>query len=148
MASSIINVEEGLRLIPYYPNFEVTLPWYQDPVLCKQMDDRDEVYTLELLEAMYSFLSTHGDCYYIEFEGILAGDITLRDNAEVCIAIAKEFQNKHLGRKCVRAILELAKEKGMTTVEAEIYPFNAQSRKMFLSVGFVQTQEDRYEYKL
>ena len=32
-------VDEEIRLVPYYPNEEVALEWYQDPQLCKQVDN-------------------------------------------------------------------------------------------------------------
>ena len=28
-------IDEELTLIPYYPNVEAALPWYQDPDVCK-----------------------------------------------------------------------------------------------------------------
>ena len=68
-------VDEELRLVPYYPCPEVMLPWYQDPELCRQVDNIDHVYTLERLNAMYDFLSKNGSCYYIEYRGALVGDI-------------------------------------------------------------------------
>ena len=132
-------VDEELRLIPYFPCPEVTLPWYQDPELCRQVDNIDHVYTLERLNAMYDFLSKNGSCYYIEYRGALVGDITLRDNAELCIVICREYQNRHIGRRCVEDLLALAKEKGMAEVRANIYDFNMQSRRMFLTAGFEPT---------
>lgn len=93
----IRRIDKEITLIPYYPNEEVTLTWYQDPVLCKQVDNIDFVYTLERLRKMYEYLSTHGDCYYIEYNGILVGDITLKDN-EISIVITKEYQNRHIGK--------------------------------------------------
>ena len=72
-------VDEEIRLIPYYRNDEASLPWYQDADVCKQVDDRDTPYDLELLHRMYDYLCTHGDCYYIEYCGTLVGDISLRD---------------------------------------------------------------------
>lgn len=45
-------------------------------------------------------------------------------------------------------MLKLTKEKGMEKATANIYSFNAQSRRMFMSVGFVQTDEEWYEYVL
>lgn len=134
-------VDEELRLIPYFPCPEVTLPWYQDPELCRQVDNIDHVYTLERLNAMYDFLSKNGSCYYIEYRGALVGDITLRDNAELCIVICRGYQNRHIGRRCVEDLLALAKEKGMAEVRANIYDFNMQSRRMFLAVGFEPTGE-------
>lgn len=97
---------------------------------------------------MYDFLSTHGDCFYIEYKGVLMGDVSLRDNAEVAIVICKEYQNRHIGRRCVLDMLALAREKGMKTVKANIYSFNKQNQMMFQSVGFEKTAEEWYEYRL
>lgn len=46
---------------------------------------------------------------------------------EIAIVICKEYQNKHIGRRCVIGMLKLAKEKEMAKVTANIYSFNAQS---------------------
>lgn len=140
-------VDAEIELIPYYPNYEVTLPWYQDPALCKQVDNIDFVYSLERLKSMYEYLSTHGDCYYIAYQGRLVGDITLKGD-EISIVICREYQNRHIGRRCIQNIIELAKEKGLTEVKAEIYPFNLQSQKMFMSMGFRKTESDRYVFSI
>lgn len=147
-SSRIRVVDEEIRLIPYYRNDEVSLPWYQDPDVCKQVDNIDHVYDLENLHRMYDFLSANGDCYYIEYRGTLVGDVSLRNNSEVAIVICKEYQNRHIGRRCISDMLKLAREKGLDCVRAEIYAFNEQSRNMFLSLGFVQTGGERYEYRL
>ena len=103
---------------------------------------------MDTLIAMYTYLSTHGDCYYIQYNGKLVGDVSLRDNQEVCIVVCKEYQNKHIGRRCIQDMLRLAREKGFDIVKANIYSFNTQSRKIFLSVGFEQVEEEWYEYKI
>lgn len=144
MTERIIDGER--RLIPYYRSDAASLPWYQDLTVCKQVDDRDTPYDVELLHRMYDFLSTHGDCYYIEYQGVLVGDVSLRENGEIAIVVCREFQNRHIGRRCVLEMLRLAREKRMARVRANIYSFNKQSRRMFLSVGFVQTDEEWYEY--
>ena len=97
-------VDEEIRLILYYRNDEAALPWYQDADVCKQVDDRDTPYDLELLHRMYDYLCTHGDCYYIEYCGTLVGDISLRDSGELAIVVCKEYQNRHIGRRCIRAM--------------------------------------------
>lgn len=140
-------VDEEIRLIPYYPNYEVALEWYQDLELCKQVDNIDCVYTMDRLKAMYDYLSSYGACYYIEYQGILVGDITLKED-EISIVICKEYQNRHIGRRCIKDIIKLAKEKGLNKVKAEIYSFNKQSQKMFGSMGFRQTEEDWYVLSL
>ena len=135
-------IDKEIKLVPYYRNDEVSLPWYQNLDVCKQVDNRDEPYDLELLHCMYDYLSSNGDCYYIEYEGKLVGDVSLRDNREIAIVVCKEYQNQHTGRRCVLDILKLAKEKGMSKVKANIYSFNKQSQTMFQSIGFVKTEEE------
>ncbi len=139
-------IDKEIKLVLYYRNDEVSLPWYQDLDVCKQVDNRDKPYDLELLHCMYDYLSSNGDCYYIEYEGKLVGDVSLRDNGEIAIVVCKKYQNRHIGRRCVLDILKLAKEKEMSKVKANIYSFNKQSQTMFQSVGFIKTEEECYEY--
>ncbi len=109
-------IDGALRRIPYYRNDAASLPWYQDLTVCKQVDDRDTPYDVELLHRMYDFLSTHGDCYYIEYQGVLVGDVSLRENGEIAIVVCREYQNRHIGRRCVLEMLRLAREKRMARV--------------------------------
>ena len=37
-------VDHEITLVPYRPNEEVALKWYQDPDVCKQVDNIDFVY--------------------------------------------------------------------------------------------------------
>ena len=140
-------VDKEIVLVPYYPNYGVTLEWYQDLELCKQVDNIDYVYSLDRLKSMYDYLSTHGDCYYIEYRNRLVGDVTLADD-KVSIVICKEYQNKHIGRRCIKNIIDLAKEKGLAQVKAEIYSFNKQSQRMFLAIGFEHFEDDWYVYNI
>lgn len=99
---------------------------------------------------MYDYLCSNGDCYYIdcyyiEYEGKLVGNVSLRDR-EIAIVVCKEYQNRHIGRRCVLDMLKLVKEKEMSNVKANIYSFNKQSQSMFQSVEFVKTEEEWYEY--
>ncbi len=142
MTERIVDTE--IRLIPYYRNDAASLPWYQDLSVCKQVDNRDTPYDLGLLHRMYDYLSTHGNCYYIEYRGALVGDVTLCDNAEIAIVVCREFQNQHIGRRCVLDMLKLAREKGMAQVKANIYAFNKQSRRMFQAAGFEKMDEEWY----
>lgn len=141
-------VDRDIRLIPYYRNDAVSLPWYQDPQVCKQVEDRDTPYDLELLHAMYDYLSSHGGCWYIEYRGVLVGDVSLRDSGELAIVVCRAYQNRHIGRRCVLDMLALAREKGMEQVTANIYSFNRQSQRMILAVGFEKTDEEWYAYRL
>ena len=144
----IRTVDDEIRLIPYYRNDEESLPWYQDRELCRQVDNIDHVYDVDLLHSMYDFLSSHGDCFYIEYRGKLVGDVTLRDNSEVAIVVCREYRNLGIGRRCINEMIRLAEEKGMASVKANIYGFNRQSQRMFQAAGFRQTGDEWYEYTL
>lgn len=143
-----IIIEPNLKLIPYFPNPEVALKWYQDLEVCKQVDNIDHPYSKEMLEDMYQYLSTKGECYYIQFHHKLVGDVSLYHGNELAIVVSKEFQNQHIGRKCIQQMMLIAKEKGLKKLKANIYSFNNQSRRMFESIGFKQIAEEVYEYEL
>lgn len=141
-------VDSEITLIPYYRNDAVSLPWYQDPDVVKQVDDRDTPYDVDPLHRMYDYLCANGECYYIEYSGTLVGDVSLRNDGEIAIVICKQFQNQHIGRRCVLDMLDLAQAKGMERVKANIYSFNKQSQRVFSSVGFTKTDEEWYGYRL
>ena len=137
-------VDDEIVLVRYYPNYKTTLAWYQDLDLCKQVDNRDTAYDLELLKRMYNYLNKHGDLFYIKYKNRLCGDVCLQPSGEVNIVIAKPFQNKHIGRRVVNEIIQLAREKSLHELQAVIYIFNTQSQKMFQSVGFKKIDNERY----
>ena len=141
-------VDGEITLIPYYRNDEVSLVWYEDTDLVKMVDNRDTPYDIPLLHRMYDYLSENGDCFYIEYDDTLVGDVTLLESGEIAIVISKEYQERHIGRRCVSEMLSLAKERGMTEVKAVIYTFNIPSQRMFLSLGFIKTGDEEYTYTL
>ena len=56
----------------------------------------EKPYDVELLHRMYDYLTAHGDCYYIEYKGVLVGDVSLRENSEIAVVVCKEYQNQHI----------------------------------------------------
>ena len=138
------TVDEEITLIKYYPNYKTALVWYQDLELCKQVDNRDTVYDLALLKAMYKYLDQNGDLFYIKYKNRLCGDVCLQPDGEINIVVAKPFQNKHIGRRVIREIIRLAKEKDISELHAKIYSFNTQSQRMFESMGFQRVEEEKF----
>ena len=41
-------------------------------------------------------------------------------------------------------MIQLAKEKGLSQLHAEIYSFNTQSQRMFQSIGFKKVDEEKF----
>lgn len=111
-------VDKEIKLNKYYPNYKTTLAWYQDLGLCKQVDNRDTAYDLDLLKAMYKYLNRKGDLFYIKYKNRLCGDVCLQPDGEINIVVAKPFQNKHIGRRVISEIIQLAKEKGIQELHA------------------------------
>lgn len=68
----------------------------------------------------------------------------MQPSGEVNIVISKPFQNKHIGRRVMNEIIQLARETGIHELHAEIYAFNRQSQKMFQSIGFVKAGDEQY----
>lgn len=143
-----IIIDDNLKLIPYYPNQQTTLEWYQDLDVCKQADNIDTAYTKERLNSMYNYLSSKSKFYYIQFNNTLVGDVSLYIGNELAIVISKQFQNQYIGEKCIQQMVLLAKEKGLKDLIANIYSFNQQSKKMFESIGFEQVDGESYVYKV
>ena len=141
-------IDKDLKLVEYYPNYKTSLKWYLDKDVCKQVDNRDEIYDLNLLKNMYNYLKNYGDLYYIIYKNRLCGDVCLQPDGEVNIVISKPYQNKHIGRKVIKEVINIAKEKGIRKLFATIYSFNIQSQKMFLSVGFSYIGEEQYILEL
>lgn len=145
---NIRQVDEAIRLIPYYRNDAVSLAWYQDVEICRQVDNQEEPYDLDQLHRMYDYLCSHGQCYYIEYQGRLVGDVSLCGDGEVAIVIGKNYQNQGIGRRCIQAMIQLANEQGLPAVKARIYRFNHRSRHLLESLGFVKIAEEWYQLDL
>ena len=123
-------VDGEITLVPYYPNYKASLPWYQDADVCKQVDNRDSVYDLKLLKAMYRYLNARGSLFTSSTAAACAATC-LHPDGEINIVVAKSFQNKHIGRRVIGEIQKLAREQHIPKLHAEIYSFNAQSQRMF-----------------
>ena len=48
-----IIVNEAIKLVPYFENYDTTLKWYEDKDVCKQVDNIDFVYDIDRLQKRY-----------------------------------------------------------------------------------------------
>lgn len=76
------TVDNEVELVGYYPNYKTALVWYSDSSVCRQVDNRDSVYDLDLLKRMYKYFNRHGDLYYIKYKNRLCGDVCLQKTAK------------------------------------------------------------------
>ena len=140
----VIYIDHDLSLVPYFDDYKETLKWYQDLNIVRQVDNDDKPYTLSKLERMYDYLDRNGDLYYIRYQDRIVGDITLLKDGEIAIVINGPYQNRHIGRRCLRGLIAKAKKKGFKKLKLTIYPFNIQSQKMARALGFERVDEKTY----
>ena len=142
----IIQIDSSLRLVSYFltDHRDVALTWYQDVDLVELVDGIRIPYSLEKLNAMYSYLEEHGDLFWIEFlekgEWLPIGDVTLsQENLPIVIG-NPAYQHQGLGRKVLRTLIDLARQRGWKELKVqEIYDFNHASRRCFESLGFMES---------
>lgn len=146
MMTKIIQIDDSLRLVPYFlaDHHDAALVWYQDVDLVELVDGIRIPYSLEKLNAMYSYLEEHGDLFWIEFlekgEWFPIGDVALsQENLPIVIGNLA-YQHQGLGRKVLRTLIDLARQKGWKQLKVqEIYTFNRISRRCFESLGFLES---------
>ena len=145
----LIQVTPEVRLQRFDPlrmfdgRLQALLPCYQDHETLRMVDGPNaEPYDLAKLNAMFQYMSEHGELYLIErltADGrwILIGDACLQ-TAAIPIVLAPEHRGHGIGRSVIEALIERARELGWSAVEvSEIYDDNVASRRLFESLGFV-----------
>ncbi|HFI0107074.1 TPA: GNAT family N-acetyltransferase [Streptococcus suis] len=150
----ILEVDDQLRLRRYDGYHDFALIWHQDLELVWLIDGNEEVYSVDLLNRMYGYLSKNGECYFIEiledgqYQPI--GDVTLfKDDFAIAIG-DRRYWKKGIGTKVLHRMIERAKEVGLEEILVkEIYDWNTGSRKLFEKCGFeaVEKTKKGWSYK-
>ena len=96
------RIDDQITLIPYYRNDDISHFFGIKIVrFANKWIILIRFTVLTKLHKMYDYLTSHGSCYYIQYKGVLVGDVTLQDNSELSIVISKEYQNLQIGRRCI-----------------------------------------------
>ena len=123
--------------------------WDADPF---QVTDETKAMVMDNICYLLNNFLHCSTAFFALFSGLAIDTVKIdtsnKSVCEIAIVVCKEYQNRHIGRRCVLEMLKLAKEKGMGQVTANIYSFNRQSQRMFRSVGFEKTTDEWYAYKL
>ena len=62
----LLEINKYLWLRKYDGYLDFALIWHQDLELVWLIDGDEEVYSVDLLNRMYGYLSKSGECYFIE----------------------------------------------------------------------------------
>ncbi|NQG97948.1 GNAT family N-acetyltransferase [Streptococcus suis] len=150
----VLEIDNQIRLRRYDGIHDFALIWHQDLELVWLIDGDEEVYSADLLHRMYEYLSTNGECYFIEIvengQFLPIGDVTLfRDDFAIAIG-DKRYWKKGIGTKVLHRMIERASEVGLEEILVEeIYDWNTGSRKLFEKCGFeaVEKTKKGWSYK-
>ncbi len=133
----LMNVDEHISLKAYDGHPETGYDWYQDDELVLNVEGSKKTIDLEYLNRMYTYQDTHGELYFILYDGHAMGDVCLYPN-DMAIVISKEFQHNGIGKKVISRLIERGRALGYSILYVdEIYDFNEASRKLFTSLGFI-----------
>lgn len=140
----LIPIDDALRLRAYDGNFQLAMPWYQDPFVyynSEGITDPRSVPDEDYVRKMYEYLAKHGELYFIEVleEGnfIPIGDVTVKEeNLPIVIGVPK-YRGRGIGRKVMQAVLRRARKKGYKKIFGSVvYHHNIASQRLHESLGF------------
>ena len=143
-----ISISKDLYLVNYFPAYRRSLEWYQDEETVKMVDNVDDIYTIEDLKRMYTYLSKNGDLYYVVYDDKLVGDCAIFDYNFLAIVIDKNFRNMNIGKKVLSKLIDLGRKKELDYLQAEIYDFNQASLALFQGQGFKKIKKELYRLDL
>lgn len=143
---NIIKVDEVIRLRPLKKDdYKMALVWYSNDNILKYSENRSEAYDIKMIDKMYSYLSSIGLVFVIEYfedKWHAIGDVTLSD---ICMpmVIMPAYQSKGIGYKIITRLLDYGKAKGLSSIKLSgIYVFNEKSYKLYRKCGFVESCRD------
>ncbi len=143
-----IDFADDIYLVEYFPAYKLTLPWYEDKLTVKMVDNADEPYDIDKLKLMYEYLNKNGDLFYIAYKNKLVGDCAIFDDNMVAIVVSKEYRGRKIGSKVLKKLISYAREKKLSYLKAEIYYFNQVSRSLFERYGFEKIGKEMYKLEL
>jgi RimJ/RimL family protein N-acetyltransferase len=86
--------------------------------------------------------------YVVVHEGRVVGKAGLWKGNELGILFAKSTWGTGIAREAVAAVIERARERGVTTIAADVDPRNVRAVRFLEKFGFVKTGEAKRTYNI
>jgi putative acetyltransferase len=90
--------------------------------------------------------------FVAEIDGAIAGELSLRIHGERAVfgmVVALTQRRRGLGRQLVTAAIAKARERGVSSIEIEVYAHNRAAIELYVSLGFVKygdlVREERHD---
>ncbi|MDR0846200.1 MAG: GNAT family N-acetyltransferase [Lactobacillales bacterium] len=133
-----------IEIVPYDKLRPEAMEWYSNPGIQKNVNGIEMPYSREQIQKMYDYQRTHGELYYIEYNGKTVGDASTFDD-EYAIVVAPEAQGKGIGSIVTEYFVSLARLRGDKEFKVEIHDYNEPSKKMFARLGFENSEGNSYK---
>lgn len=141
-----ININNEIRLRKYDGRIDFALSWYQDEETLMLVDGKNEIYNMERLNRMYTYLDKHGELYFIEYKindiYVEIGDVAFSEYDMPIIIGNTKYRGYGIGKKVVINLIERGRNLGYEKLFVnEIYSYNTGSQKLFEGVGFKKYEQ-------
>jgi len=129
-------------------DIQLAVPWYSDPEVMRCSEgDADRTYDAEMIGEMYRYLSEHGELYIIELytggDWRPIGDVTLAPGTMPIVIGVPEYRSRGYGQRAIGLLVDRARQLGWHELRVKrVYTFNERSRRLFVSLGFVQDGDE------
>jgi len=148
----IIPIGNDLRLRKYDGIHDFAYAWYRDPDTLWLVSADRTPYPNEQTDRMYSYLSDHGELYFIEIiqAGIATpiGDVTFWNDDMPIVIGPPEYRGKGIGRRVVQTLVERGRCLSFPKISAgDIYDWNTPSRTLFTSLGFTPRAKTEHGFR-
>ena len=149
----IIFISTNIRLRKYDGNYQIGLPWYQDPYVYNNSEgifDDSTKPDINYVKGMYTWLNEHGELYFIEVleseAYIPIGDITIKpENPPIAIGV-KKYRGMNIGTLVMKTVIERLRTLGYKKIfNSTVYKWNVASKRMHENLGFVCIKESDSE---
>lgn len=90
---------QDICLVPYYPAYEIALPWYQDAELCHHVDNQNRIYDLSILKICTSIWIVMVICSTLNIRAFCAEMYACRQAEKFRLWSAKSIRSGTLGEQ-------------------------------------------------
>ena len=149
----IIDINQNIRLRKYDGNYQIGLPWYQDPYVYNNSEgifDDLKKPDLDYIKGMYSWLNENGELYFIEIlesdRYMPIGDITIKpENPPIAIGV-RQYRGLGIGKLVMKAVIGRLRMLGYKKIfNSTVYKWNVVSQKMHEDLGFICVNQTENE---
>jgi len=126
------KAEDAVALHPIFADPEAMRFWSSAPQSMAQTEEF-------VRETIRAYQAGTGDDFVVLFEGVVIGKAGLWRANEIGFIFSRSVWGKGIASEAVRAIMDRASTRGVTSIIADVDPRNERCLRLLEKLGFVQT---------